>query len=63
MSALGQTRSLGDVASMSGLPESGHGAAIYEYARLVEVAPDVPIMRLLEGNNIGIGIVYQPICD
>ena len=29
--ASGQTRSLGDVGSMSGLPESGHGCAIYEY--------------------------------
>jgi len=26
----GQTRSFGDVDSMSGLPESGHGWAIYE---------------------------------
>jgi hypothetical protein len=26
-----QTRSFGDVGSMSGLPESGHGWAIYEY--------------------------------
>jgi hypothetical protein len=32
MSARGQTRSFGDVGSMSGLPESGHGWAIYEYA-------------------------------
>jgi len=31
-SALGQTQSFGDVGSMSGLPESGHGWAIYEYA-------------------------------
>jgi hypothetical protein len=31
MSALGQTRSFGDVGSMSGLPESGHDWAIYEY--------------------------------
>jgi hypothetical protein len=28
---LGQTRSFGFVGSMSGLPESGHGWAIYEY--------------------------------
>jgi hypothetical protein len=28
---LGHTRSFGDVGSMSGLPESGHGWAIYEY--------------------------------
>jgi hypothetical protein len=27
----GQIRSFGDVASMSGLPESGHDWAIYEY--------------------------------
>ena len=27
---MGQTRSFGDVGSMSGLPESGHGWAIYE---------------------------------
>jgi hypothetical protein len=26
-----QTRSFGDVGSMSGLPESGHEWAIYEY--------------------------------
>jgi hypothetical protein len=31
MSQLGQTRSFGFVGSMSGLPESGHGWAIYEY--------------------------------
>jgi hypothetical protein len=31
MSALGQIRSFGDVGSMSGSPESGHGWAIYEY--------------------------------
>jgi hypothetical protein len=31
MSQRGQTRSFGDVGSMSGLPESGHGWAIYEY--------------------------------
>jgi len=29
--ASGQSRSFGDVGSMSGLPESGHGWAIYEY--------------------------------
>jgi len=29
MTAAGQTRSLGDVGS--GLPDSGHGWAIYEY--------------------------------
>jgi hypothetical protein len=28
---MGQTRSFGDVGSMSGSPESGHGWAIYEY--------------------------------
>jgi hypothetical protein len=31
MSELGQTRSFGDAGSMFGLPESGHGRAIYEY--------------------------------
>ena len=31
MTELGQTRSFGDVGSMSSLPESGHGWAIYEY--------------------------------
>jgi hypothetical protein len=31
MSARGQTPPFGDVGSMSGLPESGHGWAIYEY--------------------------------
>jgi hypothetical protein len=30
-SAPGQTRSFGDVGSMSGLLKSGHGWAIYEY--------------------------------
>jgi hypothetical protein len=29
--SIGQTRSFGGVGSMSGLPESGHGWAIYEY--------------------------------
>jgi hypothetical protein len=28
---LGQTRSFGDVGSMSGLPESGHGWALHAY--------------------------------
>jgi hypothetical protein len=32
MSQMGQTRSFGDVGSMSGLPESGHGWAIYARA-------------------------------
>ena len=31
MSVRGQIRSFGDVGSMSGLLESGHGWAIYEY--------------------------------
>jgi hypothetical protein len=31
MTAMGQTRSFGFVGSMSGLPESGDGWAIYEY--------------------------------
>jgi hypothetical protein len=31
MTAQDQPRSFGDVGSMSGLPESGHGGAIYEY--------------------------------
>jgi hypothetical protein len=31
MTGLGQTRSFGGVGSMSGLPESGHDWAIYEY--------------------------------
>ena len=30
MSDVGRTQSFGDVGSMSGLPESGHGRAIYE---------------------------------
>src|SRR5262245_21353477 len=34
---LGQTRSFGDVGSMSGLPESGHGWAIYEHTSYVHV--------------------------
>src|SRR5262245_37919017 len=32
MTAWGQTRSFGDIGSMSGLPESGPGWAIYECA-------------------------------
>jgi hypothetical protein len=31
MTASGQSRSSGDVGSMSGLPEIGHWLAIYEY--------------------------------
>jgi hypothetical protein len=31
MAEMGQTRSFVFVGSMSGLPESGHGWAIYEY--------------------------------
>jgi hypothetical protein len=31
MTAQGHDRSFGDVGSMSGLRESGHGRAIYEY--------------------------------
>jgi hypothetical protein len=31
MSQMGHDRSFGDVGSMSGLPESGHGWATYEY--------------------------------
>jgi hypothetical protein len=31
MTARDQTRSFGNIGSMSGLPKSGHGAAIYEY--------------------------------
>jgi hypothetical protein len=34
MSQMGQTQSFGDVGSMSGLPESGHGWAIYEFHAL-----------------------------
>ena len=33
MSLVGQTRSFGDVGSMSGLAKSGHGGAIYEYSQ------------------------------
>jgi hypothetical protein len=35
MSLVGQTRSFGDVGSMSGLTETGHSWAIYEYTPLV----------------------------
>jgi len=31
--SIGQTRSFGDVGSMSGLPESEHDWAVYEYTR------------------------------
>ena len=33
-SLVGQTRSFGDIGSMCGLPESGHGVAIYEHTPL-----------------------------
>ena len=36
---MGQTRSFGDVSSMSGLSETGHGWAIYEYTPLVSHPP------------------------
>jgi hypothetical protein len=39
---LGQIRSFGDVGSMSGLPESGHGGAIYELHALVK---EIPLIR------------------
>jgi hypothetical protein len=38
MAATGQTKSFGDVGSMSGLPESGHGWASYEYTILISAA-------------------------
>jgi hypothetical protein len=36
MTAVGHTRSFGDAGSMSGLLESGHGCAIYEYTPRLE---------------------------
>jgi hypothetical protein len=39
---LGQIRSFGDVGSMSGLPEGGHGGAIYELHALVK---EIPLIR------------------
>src|SRR5215813_3161947 len=42
----GQTRSFGDVGSMSGLPESGHGWAIYEYTPKVIGLTEADDMRL-----------------
>jgi hypothetical protein len=38
MSGQGHDRSFGDVSSMSGLRESGHDWAIYEYTSLVSAA-------------------------
>src|SRR5215813_11793818 len=38
MTGRGQTRSFGDVGSMSGLPKSGHDWAIYEYTRKLDAA-------------------------
>jgi hypothetical protein len=37
----GQTRSFGDVDSMSGLPDSGHDWAIYEHSRHSELVAAV----------------------
>jgi hypothetical protein len=39
MSASGQTRSFGDVGSMSGLPKSAHEWAIYEYTSELAARP------------------------
>jgi len=45
MSQMGQTRSFGDVASMSGLRESGHGSVIYECTPYM-----FPVRRQLPSN-------------
>jgi hypothetical protein len=42
MSLVGQTRSFGDVGSMSGLPKSGHGEAIYGLEGIVSKRKDSP---------------------
>jgi hypothetical protein len=42
-----QTRSFGDVTSMSGFPESGHGWAIYEYTR-----PSSPLARPIAAKQL-----------
>ena len=47
MTAVGQTRSFGDVGSMSGLPESGHGRAIYEYTPFCNGPGDVKSPRVM----------------
>jgi hypothetical protein len=43
----GQTRSFSDVGSMSGLPESGHGWAIYEYTPFCNGPGDVKSPRVM----------------
>ena len=44
MTAVGQIRSFGDVGSMSGLPESGHGWAIYEHTpQIAPLKNDAPL--------------------
>src|SRR5215472_9934134 len=45
----GQSRSFGDVGSMSGLPESGHDGVIYDTR---PSSPLVPTLQLLGGNSI-----------
>src|SRR5262249_13935500 len=53
MTAVGQIRSFGDVGSMSGLPESGHGWAIYEHT------PQIAPLALREA--LGLILVAQPV--
>jgi hypothetical protein len=48
--ALGQNRSFGDVGSMSGLPESGQGWAIYEYTQ-PDRLPSLPTRPPLRTNR------------
>ena len=46
-----QTRSWGRVGSMSGLPESGHGWAIYEYTPTTPLAPRMGSCRLVPARS------------
>ena len=56
MSESGQTRPFGDAGSMSGLPESGHGWAIYEYmppANIRAVARSRSLTNLMVDRQFG----------
>jgi hypothetical protein len=61
MSLVGQTRSFGDVGSMSGLPESGHGWAIHEYATVVRRGSSrIPTMYFLKNSKMVTPYAYIP---
>ena len=61
-SALGQTRSFGFVGSMSGLPESGHGWAIYEPLLVVVILTDkLRMHRPLRRRGAGLDSIVLPV--